>query len=573
MPIKNLDKKTYREELLKKKISKKVDVPLKLKLYRGVEGTTINSSLIVNQEYIDTNPGPYSIEGGSQENPIIISFSDFLTINLNTYFIINCDFVKFTTLDPYSYCPIVINNILSYSGLIHNLNNSVILIENIGIFGENSSLEDGAGWIIGSYFGVNCNNNLIQHCSNNLPIGLYSGGIVGMESKIDVYDCYNNGELLNTVNIDGYNIASYSGGICGMDCESNIERCFNYGRINGIGSGGIISDMKGINLTIKDCFNTGDIVGEGSCGIIRMSESAINIESCNNRGNITEGGLTGILGYCEDLNNQTNITSCNNYGDLSTYICSGICWYIANGQISESNNYGEFGNYHYMFGIGGQIEIGNYIKCKNYTNISAIDCAGISQLSNSLVVVSECENYGNISGEFSSGIIIGRNLDIDNTNSVKAIKCKNYGFISGNNSSGIFITFKGDNFAGIAIDCSNDGEIISANAGGIVSQDSIVNVINCVNTGLISGIGAGGIYGAGCGESVIIENSTNNGAITGANSGGIFGSWCSGTAKDCINAGSVLGISTGGIFGEFSNGTSINSVNNALLIAVNSRNV
>ena len=581
-----LDTKTYIEKLKKEKESNKINKLLKLNVYNNGTGTIINSSITFDQTYIDTYSGPYTVEGGTEEVPIIITFGYSLTINIDTYFIINCDYVTFwgpklfPDFDFRIKTRIQINNVSLYGGFIRNLQNSNILIQDIDIEGNNSTLEDGAGWIVGSYFGVDCTNNKIESCSNSLPIGIESGGIVGSFSKIDVSYCFNYGELLINPIQDFFNYSN-SGGICGYFCESNIDNCSNDGLINGKGSGGIISKINGKNLNIRNCTNRGDI-NVNSSGIVNDSVYAINIESCINEGNIKDGNA-GILGYCYDYENPTSVTTiskCKNYGTLSdTNFAHGIVGFLNNGEISESINYGDINSLYISSGIGFLIN-GNIIKCKNYGNINGELSSGISINEGNNLIISECENYGNVSGNNSAGIILGRNFDFKDSYICNIVKCKNSGSISGPKSGGIFSSqlFNDPSssiidFTGTITDCSNDGEIVAEAAGGIVSQDSIINVYNCVNTGTISAIGAGGIYGAGCGQSATVENSTNNGAIIGANSGGIFGSWCSGTAQNCTNTGSIIGVSTGGIFGEFSTGTAIDCVNNATVVGVNARNI
>ena len=97
--------------------------------------TTINSSMAFDQTYIDTYPGPYTVEGGTEQNPIIITigtadpFSPFsgggsITItSIDTYFIINSDYVTITNNKGFfsNNSVITINNVLLYSGLVHNL--------------------------------------------------------------------------------------------------------------------------------------------------------------------------------------------------------------------------------------------------------------------------------------------------------------------------------------------------------------------------------------------------------------------------------------------------------------------
>ena len=523
-----------------------------LKLFSLSTGTTISSSTSIDQTYIDSNPGHYTIEGWTVENPVTISIVSNLTItSIDTYFIINSDYITIYSDTEQGYI-ININDVLLYGGLVLNSINSNILIDGITIKGSNSTLNPGAGWIAGASFGVNSSNILIQNCSNYLPIAINSGGIVGSNSFVFTSLCNNYGELLVNPNIlsNGNYDASRSGGIYGKLSKGNCDKCTNYGEINGTVSGGIVATTNQ-TFNITNCKNNGIINGFASAGIIATVyqnttlDNTLNIENCLNSvyGNINGSNSAGII--YSNFNVITSIINCENDAIMSN-VCSGIINQISSLNEENPNNY-------------------TLIKsCTNYGNLNGSYTGGIIR-SSKLVNIESCTNYGNIEGGFNSGGIVS-SFSQTTTN---ILSCSNNGNVSGVLVGGIF----GPSCEGTANNCSNDGEISGKDAGGIVGQDSLVNLTDCTNSGNITGEGAGGIYGAGCGESVILENCINNGEVSGNNSGGIFGSWCAGTAQNCTNAGSITGISAGGIYGEFSTGTSVNSINNGNLYGVNTRSI
>ena len=528
-----------------KRLHKPQDEPQSVenfRLFSLSSGTTISSSTSIDQSYIDSNPGPYTVEGGSETNLVTIDIvSDLVITSVDTYFIINSDYIIIST-DEYV---IYINDVPLYNGLIVNSNSSNILISRLTIKGNNSTLNPGAGWIASSSFGVNCSNNLIQYCNNYLPVSINSGGIVGRDSSVFTVGCNNFGELLKNPLYDyNYNYSAYSGGIYGRDCEGNADSCNNYGDINGTYSAGIIGQTdKKFNITY--CENYGNINNDYSGGILGFFQSnpefinSLTISDCANYGIIKGKRCGGIMfGNIPDSGSIVSIKNCFNDSAVTGQLSGGICSQLVNGIIDSCINYPSLKDY----GIAGIV-------------VFTLD-----------VIVTKCENWGLITGDyFNSGIVV----EAENT---IISECKNYGAILSQYSAGILL-FSFYNTTCKVIYCSNDGEVSGKDCGGILGRGSLANANGCTNSGSVSGEGSGGICGSGCGQSAVMENCINNGEVCGNNAGGIFGAWCTGTAKNCINAGGVTGVSTGGIFGEFSQGISDNSINNGHLFGVNTRNI
>lgn len=530
-----------------------------LRLFSSSSGTTISSSTSINQTYIDSNPGPYTVEGGTEENPVIISIVSDLTItSIDTHFITNSDYITFYSDLKKSYI-ININDVSLYTGLVVNSSNSDVLIYGITIKGSNSTLNPGSGWIGGTNYGQKGTNNNITDCKNYLDISINSGGIVGSGSTVDVSNSANYGELLvNPIILStGLRDNSRSGGIYGNLSKGNCNKCTNNGIINGNRSGGIIGSTNQ-TFNITNCTNYGVINATFSAGIIAQVfqnatlDNVLNIENCNNfkfgNYNINNSNITGEFSagiIFSIFNVFTTIINCENQGTISD-LSAGIVNQIIKPPSNNPDNY-------------------TLIKsCRNYGKLFGSQTGGIVRYS-TLANIESCSNYGNIECDFFAGGIVY----VSPNTTTNILNCNNEGIISGRKSGGIF----GFKSQGTATNCTNNGEVSAENSGGIVGQDSLVNVINCTNSGSISGEGAGGIYGAGCGESVVVENCINNGEVGGNNAGGIFASWSAGTAKNCTNAGSITGVSAGGIYGEFSSGSAINCVNNGNLYGVNTRSI
>jgi hypothetical protein len=307
--------------------------------------TTINTSIEINQNFIDSTLGPYIVEGGSIETPIIIKFIENIKINSSEiFFIIKSDYV---TIDG-DYNEIYFDNLPLYSGLVKNSDYSNILITSLIIDGNNSFLKEESGWFIGKDFGVNSFNNKIQECSNYLPITFFSGGIVGNNSKIDVEYCENDGDIGNFsggiygTNCSGNCIYAYNygvmigylcGGICSSANELNISYCENYGIIKetAIDCSGIIVALEGLSLNIKECNNYSDILGIGS-GIINAvykglntKKQSINIEGCKNYGNILGPFCAGIV---RRTRVYLNIKECENYGKIQVRKFKNLSFFI-----------------------------------------------------------------------------------------------------------------------------------------------------------------------------------------------------------------------------------------------------
>ena len=482
--------------------------------------TVINKNTEINQAWLDANPGPYAVQGGSKTNIIEITFLENLNVKQNTYFMIKTDYVNING----NANTLFFENIKDYVGLVQNTKFSNIIVSNIRNSGKNSSLLETSGWFLGSNYGINSIENKVLVCTNYLPISPYSGGIVGENSKIHAIDCINNGEFV----VDVYK-SSRSGGICAYNCTGTIENCLNNSNMPER-CGGMIY-VTNNSITIKNSSNKGNI-GHLSAGMITFAVSnqennnELIIENCDNIGEIIGGynqygNSSGANGICFSSEVKTTINNCINYGNIRIfYSNTGIIGYIENSTtISNCKNYGEIrGDAGIVYLVNSNdVEIKD---CINYGNIDLLTASGIIRFTlGNNIKINNCINRGKLKAEFTSGILF---RSYEEKVSVK--NCKNYGNIDGQNS------------------------------GGISTKFSPITVEDCTNHGVINGVGCGGIFASGTPKGSIAVNCVNNATVNGENAGGIFGAWSQGTAKSCKNGGKLVGLNAQPILGHKSTG-------------------
>jgi len=215
--------------------------------------------------------------------------------------------------------------------------------------------------------------------------------------------------------------------------------------------------------------------------------------------------------------------------------------------------------------------IGQRYFGRNAKNVVIRGCTNKSIISNygggivgsdASCIVAECVNNGVCSGLECGGCMGAF------ANGARAWKCKDNftGIISGNGAGGIF----GSSSVGcIAKNCHNEAEISGQGSGGIFgrSSGSISQNIatECYNTGTVSGVGTGGIFGYNHNTGSAYK-CYNTGLLTNTISGsnGIFGNssyQC--TAEACYNTGNIIASAIGGgIFG-FANSCTIRNCYNS----------
>ena len=187
-----------------------------------------------------------------------------------------------------------------------------------------------------------------------------------------------------------------------------------------------------------------------------------------------------------------------------------------------------------------------YVEGK--VNTSAWYCGGIigSSLATTdfhdLVLIKDCINRADVAGILNNGGIVGfsegsvYNFIIEN--------CENHGNIDGDFIGGIM----GDGEGFMIINCRNYGQVgtkgsfPSTTAGGMIGQGGVNIIIeDCINLGAITAGNAGGMTGAAL--KTVIRRCGNRGKITGYHfstilAGGICGS--DGNISDSYNTGEIV---------------------------------
>lgn len=266
---------------------------------------------------------PITIDGGSNDNPTIISIDEDIEItNKNKYFIVGSEFVKITGNRK----EIVIDDIENWTGFVKNGTAtsdgySNVTVENIRIKKTKSStIVEDSGWIAGEYFGRNTEkNSFINRCiaDSSCNGSKNSGLIIG--SKANRIICINStssGEIIG-------------GGIFGDKCTNSLAvECSSSGKIGNktIGSaGGIFGNDCDNTNTVRKSFSTGDIEGflseteDIGSGGIAGSNSFVNVVDCYTWGVIGINDTKNCGGIYGSTTSITPFKVTNNQIPKNTY--------------------------------------------------------------------------------------------------------------------------------------------------------------------------------------------------------------------------------------------------------------
>ncbi len=354
---------------------------------------------------------------------------------------------------------------------------------------KNSGEIQGDYGIAGIVAYVSGNGITVYNCSNegDLKARSYTGGIVGKVknenfSNIVIYNCKNSGKVMN---FENENLYFYSGAYCG----------------------GILGNLEGNykNVKIFNCINSGELNGKmrsgGIIGYLNGKYENIQIDRCKSR-NIIQGGdgLGGIAGIIDNLNYETQsniyITNCTNESEISS---------------SHGNNVG---------GIAGYIF--------NNTNIND------DTIQPSILVIEDCNNIANITvskdprsnvklekiGGIAGHIYSGESKIVNciNEGKIEIVNYINKGYNEAENEAGGIIG-NDDSYSSEYMNCENKGEIIGYDRiGGIVGSISGMSgytrkVLECTNSGNITGHKVGGIIGYISNKITSVENCNNKGNL------------------------------------------------------------
>ena len=324
-------------------------------------------------------------------------------------------------------------------------------------------------------------------------------------------------------------------------------------------AGGIIGDAFSSDSTISNCSNGTSVTAEGDTltgssyyvyagGIAGRSSAAIS--GCSNSGTVTATGKRliyetyagGITAY-----SSGTIIDCCNSGSVSascgrqqTCSAAGIAAYMAPG-MTDCENTGEISAVASISGTAFAAGIAVYLN--TYGTGEA------ARLKNSGKVWVKSPQHSR-----AAGIAVFLYSTLSNCENNGAI-----GNLSTYDASGIVAY----STSGDILDCRNTGTITGHMAAGITSQIYGIyrKIARCYNTGSIaaaywssSGSCIGGIVASCYGAD--IENCYNAGELSNANrSGGIAGEFYTDGSGiiSCYNVGKINGSTTGGIVGRIDN--------------------
>lgn len=140
-----------------------------------------------------------------------------------------------------------------------------------------------AGGIIGIKQSDNVNNTIISGCANyGIVKAKNAGGIIGNAyNNVDIYNCFNKGNVIGTNITDEY---AGIGGIVGTGNKINLKNSYNQANIQGEKSvGGIVGYAGWYNTYIENCYNIGKISGNQKGGIggrLFLSNDILNTRNC-----------------------------------------------------------------------------------------------------------------------------------------------------------------------------------------------------------------------------------------------------------------------------------------------------
>jgi len=512
---------------------------------------------------------------------------------------------------------------------------------------------------------------------NSTGGGSYAGGIIGYHNgKQGVYGNSDQTIGSSTVNYSG-GIIGYAvndvtiKGSCEILSNSSILGKTDAGGIIGYASKKVnISSGSAINIngTIKttSAGKTGGVVGYSAgefTSDASITLSSVTIKTDGTSGTIYIGGIVGKMDKAMTINSpiriyNTNITSTDYVGGITGQagkaisITSSIDISGTNIIATDDTSYagGLFGKLTSTFTPGSSINIGGEIISKKYagglvgylpsggiiekTGLAPIyanyilggkELGGIAgamagstirniDMSGSVGIANQIENYGSITGTISSGTIQGciNNSTFNSEGSITNALGGIVGAASGGDiiscTNGSDIALETDDVGGIAgkvsgsatiQGCSNTGNIRGADdVGGLIGEDTASSQVlkpvssgslytGCSNRGTIAGMYAGGLVGRVKSAKTIGTSSvtfTNSGQVDGQQSaGGIIGlagsigSEANITIQYCNNGGQISAagvgdvISAGGMVGRGNAITIEHCINSSSIYANHSK--
>jgi hypothetical protein len=319
-------------------------------LYLGWDGT----------QFIDEGGGsgyellnpvtPMTIVNTDTSTPLNVIFvGDFTFDSLNDYIVAGSDNIRFgsQTLDSNGNpTTITISHVTNYPGFITASGYSNIVIQNIFINSDSSTIAQSGGWFLRN----GSENVTVLNSGSNGPININGGGIVGRNaSNVTVSGGYSTGV-----------IAGDGGGIVGGNAENvtvSDSRSSGTLKINagGIFGNGACSNTTGSLCTVTNSYSTGAIGGSlasqynaggifGANACLGSTGSTCSVTNSYSTGDIygdNSGANGGIFGANAFASSVTNSHSTGGIGQGS----GGI--FQSGDSLSAENSYstGNIGMY------------------------------------------------------------------------------------------------------------------------------------------------------------------------------------------------------------------------------------
>ena len=344
-------------------------------------------------------------------------------------------------------------------------------------------------------------NNSDYTYTNTTLINHITLGILGESVESSVNELNAVGGLIANYNVDFYG-GEYQNTISISNIINNYSITANAYYVAGIV--GSTTDMLGLysfdhNIRFADCVNNGDLtntlendnaftVGLFNVGhVATISDSDSDGISLVNNGNITakKGSIAGVI-YANTISNAVS-GLCNS----GTIICEdgNICGVAKIDDIINSSTYIEGGTtYDYIIRNcynNGDLLNENYNQSNNI--IGVIDING--SIKDGTHIIRDCYNngsIGSITGQYGMADVVG--VLIVNQAIDGVVNCYNSGYISGYVVVGVVDICNSnsdDQYITIIEECYNTGAMnaFSGGVGVISSSSNISNIIGCYNTG------------------------------------------------------------------------------------------
>lgn len=420
-------------------------------------------------------------------------------------------------------------------------------------------------------------DGIFDFCGNTITITQLSGP--GQNLNKALFMDLSGGTLKNlnlVLNDITFDASFYGGVLVGGDSSGN----YSYGDISNvyveannviIEPAGYINSPRSLTLPpnfAKSCNSDINITGIDISGT--GVNKFFNTSYTNSYGLLMNTGFEEYSGTASisDVVNRLNFNAASGsiFGELFGKSLA------VEGEILVSNcaNYGDISGFSSsgLFGqSAGQYNAGHIMveNCVNHGVVRDANTGIIYKLAHDhadggTFDVSGCINYGDIFGD--SGIV-GANANISSSGNFNVLNCENHGYVKGNNySTGII-----------------------GSASNVESVNGSVVVSHCINYGDISGTYCSGIIGGQLNSSsdgtstILIEYCDNSGSIRGEFSSGIVGPFANDgsrggiTIDTCQNTGIISGPYCSGIVGSFANYNALNGGTILVRYCINNGNV